>query len=356
MRNARSGRMIARVSPKALLYWHPVVRSADLGKVPLQLTLSGVELVVYRTADGRAAALDSRCPHRKMPLALGRVEGDRLVCPYHGWSFGPDGKGHSPATPAMKIATACYEVQELHGMVWLRAAGSQAAALPEVSFPGYFPLSILHHRVNAPFQLLIDNMAELEHTGSVHSAFGFPLERLHEIKTETSVLDDELDIYYEGPQRRLPLHLSLPTGIKANDRFVQYAKLRFGPVHANYDLQWWAPDTGNKRPLELKFVIFFNPVTDSTCEQFTFVLAKSPSPVLAEVVKRFKFLLVNSFDKELSADIRLVESLRLTPQQYNDYLPSRFDRPIREAAALIDRLYFQNNPAQPITFLERQVS
>jgi phenylpropionate dioxygenase-like ring-hydroxylating dioxygenase large terminal subunit len=340
--------MIAALSAKALRFWHPVLQSEALQDTPVELTLCGVELVLFRTQSGQAAALDSRCPHRKMRLALGHVEGDTIVCPYHGWRFEADGTGHSAATPAMKITTVCYEVREHHGAIWLRASNEDAdSAPPALDFAGYFPLSLLHHRVDAPFQLLIDNMAELEHTATVHGVFGFELKNMHLVKTDVKVSDSELDIYYEGPQRKLPFHLALPTGIVAGDRFVQRAKVRFGPVHAMYDLEWHQPGTDRLRPVRLKFVIFFNPVSQARCEQFTFIYASVANGALAQVVKTFSALLINSFNKELKADIALVESLKLAPEHYAQYLPSRFDRPLREAARMIDTLYFNNNETAP---------
>lgn len=346
--------MIGKLSAKALRFWHPVMQGDTLRDAPVEITLCGVELVVFRTASGQVAALDSRCPHRKMRLALGRVEGEDIVCPYHGWRFGADGSGHAPATPAMKISTGCYQVREQHGAIWLRSAkddgdgvADAAPALPPLDFPGYFPLRLLHHRVGAPFQLLIDNMAELEHTATVHSVFGFDLKNMHLVKTDVTVGDTELDIYYEGPQRKLPFYLAIPTAIEADDRFVQRAKLRFGPVHATYDLEWHAPGTDRLRPVQLKFVIFFNPSTEGRCEQFTFVYASASNPVLAKIVKTFSWLLVNSFNKELLADIALVESLQLSPEHYAEYLPSRCDRPLREAPRMIDTLYFNNNETAP---------
>jgi phenylpropionate dioxygenase-like ring-hydroxylating dioxygenase large terminal subunit len=50
-----------------------------------------VPLVLFRS-QGRAAALLDRCPHRNVPLSLGRVLADgRLECAYHGWQFDYEG-------------------------------------------------------------------------------------------------------------------------------------------------------------------------------------------------------------------------------------------------------------------------
>ena len=41
---------------------------------------------------GDVVAAPDRCPHREAPLSAGFVEDGCLVCPYHGWKFGDDGR------------------------------------------------------------------------------------------------------------------------------------------------------------------------------------------------------------------------------------------------------------------------
>ena len=179
--------------------WRPVLPSRELGNEPREVRLQDCEIALYRAADGSAHAIDNRCPHRRMRLALGKVEGDRLVCPYHGWNFGPDGVGRSPATPGMRIRTGHYDVADLHGMLWLRSGESIAdKPLPTLRFPGYTRIASLHHRLAAPLGLLVDNMSELEHTATVHSIFGFETHRMHEVQTQATKTAEGLEIYYES--------------------------------------------------------------------------------------------------------------------------------------------------------------
>lgn len=37
--------------------------------------------------EGKLAALDNWCPHRRGPLGQGWVEGNAVVCPWHSWAF-----------------------------------------------------------------------------------------------------------------------------------------------------------------------------------------------------------------------------------------------------------------------------
>jgi phenylpropionate dioxygenase-like ring-hydroxylating dioxygenase large terminal subunit len=316
------------VAKSALDAWRPLLPARELRDAPREVHLLGHEIVLYRTADGRAHALNNRCPHRRMRLALGKVVGDRLVCPYHGWNFGPDGAGASPANPGLRVQTRCYDVSEHHGMLWLREAGG-SGDLPELRHDDFHPVARLHHTLDAPLGLLIDNMCELEHTASVHSVFGFETERLHEVRTETRGVEDGFDIDYEGPQRQLPWYLRWVTGIRRGDRFVQRAAVRRTPMHATYDLEWFASgSTPQRRPLALKFVIFFNETGPDSGTQTTFVFAQASAPLTRLAIRYFGFVLRHHIDAELRADIALVESLRLSPEMAPHGVCGRFDKPL----------------------------
>jgi nitrite reductase/ring-hydroxylating ferredoxin subunit len=66
--------------------WFPVARAQDLDQ-PVEATLLGERLVVFRTEAGEPRVLGRRCIHRGANLAKGEVHGDVLACPYHGWRF-----------------------------------------------------------------------------------------------------------------------------------------------------------------------------------------------------------------------------------------------------------------------------
>lgn len=308
--------------------WHPVLPVRELGSTPVELRLYDQEIVLYRGSDGRPHALNNRCPHRRMRLALGRVSGDRIVCPYHGWSFAPDGSGKAPATPDMRVSTTCYSVRTHRGMLWLRHAETEAPPLPALEYEGYRAVAQLFHRLAAPLDLLLDNMTELEHTASVHSIFGFDADRMSEVQTEVVETEDGLYIYYEGPQRKLPFYLEWTTGISRGDRFVQHATVYQRPMHAVYDLHWFDSTTGTPRPFTLKFVIFFNEAGPKAGTQTTYAFARGDTALVDFVTAGFGWVLRHHVDRELRADISLVESLQLDPGEESSGLRDRFDRPL----------------------------
>ena len=82
---------------------HPANR-IDVGSVddlragPRRVEVDGTALVVAEVGDEVTVAVD-RCPHRGAPLSAGTVEHGCIVCPYHGWAFGP--AGEVAAIPAL---------------------------------------------------------------------------------------------------------------------------------------------------------------------------------------------------------------------------------------------------------------
>lgn len=104
--------------------WFPVARSADLA-VPQSATLLGERLVVYRTESGQAVVQDARCPHRGADFALGKVHGESIACPYHGWQFSAQtGKcSHIPSLEDQckippQAAIRTYRAVERFAHVW----------------------------------------------------------------------------------------------------------------------------------------------------------------------------------------------------------------------------------------------
>ncbi|MDZ4146222.1 MAG: aromatic ring-hydroxylating dioxygenase subunit alpha [Burkholderiales bacterium] len=112
--------------------WHPVAACAEVAGAPVAARLLERELVLWRAADGAVHAWADRCPHRGARLSMGRVQADRLECPYHGWQFAAGGQCvHVPALPefvppAGHCATV-FEAVEAHGLVWVRLAPGASA-------------------------------------------------------------------------------------------------------------------------------------------------------------------------------------------------------------------------------------
>src|SRR5262245_29417114 len=72
--------------------WQPVARLEDLKNGPQRAVLLGEALAVFLTESGEVAVVTDRCAHRGASLSMGKVCGDAIQCPYHGWEWaGHDG-------------------------------------------------------------------------------------------------------------------------------------------------------------------------------------------------------------------------------------------------------------------------
>src|SRR3954453_22073983 len=72
--------------------WYAAAWDAEVKKELLPRTICGKHVVMYRKACGEIAALEDACWHRLAPLSKGRLEGDTVVCGYHGLKYNAPGR------------------------------------------------------------------------------------------------------------------------------------------------------------------------------------------------------------------------------------------------------------------------
>jgi len=117
-------------------YWYPIALADEVGETPLGVKLLDQPLVVYRI-DGEAVIADDICPHRGVPLSLGRGDERGITCAYHGFRFGAAGRCvNVPAHPQAKIPSRLnlrtYPAVERYGLIWtcLAADADAEPAIP----------------------------------------------------------------------------------------------------------------------------------------------------------------------------------------------------------------------------------
>ena len=67
--------------------WYVACLSHELTQALKAMTLLSQAVVLYRDTSGVPVALEDACPHRKLPLSMGRLKGDDVECGYHGLTF-----------------------------------------------------------------------------------------------------------------------------------------------------------------------------------------------------------------------------------------------------------------------------
>ena len=157
--------------------WFAVGASADLtvGEVRA-LSCLGRDLVLFRGDDGSARVFDAHCPHLGAHLGFGgRVCGDGITCPFHGWRFGAD--GGLVEVPGLdrtpRAAARAWEVCERNGriFVWHHAEGTP----PTFGVIGYrhdedawTPWRTTSYQVRVHVQDLTENIIDRSHFSTVH--------------------------------------------------------------------------------------------------------------------------------------------------------------------------------------------
>src|SRR5215813_7502698 len=102
--------------------WYAAAWDVDIKHELFPRTICGKHVVMYRKADGRVAALEDACWHRLVPLSKGRLEGDTVVCGYHGLKYNAQGRCTFMPSQETINPSACvraYPVVERHRFIWL---------------------------------------------------------------------------------------------------------------------------------------------------------------------------------------------------------------------------------------------
>ncbi|MEM9454369.1 MAG: aromatic ring-hydroxylating dioxygenase subunit alpha [Myxococcota bacterium] len=153
--------------------WYPLVHQSEIPeRGPLGVQRLGRALVVWKTARGVHAA-DDRCPHRGARLSLGRIDADELRCPYHGFTFGADGRCRrmpDVGKPAPGLGCRMHEVRSAHGYVWIWAGDG-----PAVGEPAWYPWlpaggrrTLVTEQWRVPLDLAVENAMDHLHLSVVH--------------------------------------------------------------------------------------------------------------------------------------------------------------------------------------------
>ncbi len=195
-------------------HWYPAAFSEEVKRGKTAATrFWGQDIALYRADDGSVHALDDRCPHRGIKLSHGSVEGCRLVCLYHGWTFDPEGKlvamkhdSFGKKLPVLSVRS--YPVRERYGIVWIFPGDPELARvtpLVEIPFaegPDAWASLKFAYTWRAHHSMVIDNLCNLTHLW-VHGRW---VPYGDTILADSSVVGDKLTLLWEHDLRRDLMH------------------------------------------------------------------------------------------------------------------------------------------------------
>lgn len=164
-------------------FWYPAEESKNLTSEPIKVHMLGMPLVLWRDESGKAQCVANTCTHRGGSLGDGKVVGNCIECPYHGWLFNGDGQCERIPSlgPLNKIPERskidAYPVEERYGLVFVFLGD-----LPENERPTIMPADeyeqdgwrAIHMRYvwNCHYERLVENQSDPSHVEYVHSGFG----------------------------------------------------------------------------------------------------------------------------------------------------------------------------------------
>lgn len=309
-------------SPTALrACWHPVAWAEAVGSVPAAADLLGERLVLWRDRSGALHAHSDLCIHRGTALSLGRVEGDELVCPYHGWRYAASGAcvaipqlADSTRVPA-KARIARYPCREALGLAWvaLDEPRWQLPDVPELAADGWRVVRAGPYAWQCDASRQVENFTDFGHFPWVHPGLLGDPERPvvpdHSVETDGHVLryeivrpeapnPDDFPVFANeeraAPERRSRYELHLPYTIV----------LRLG----------WGGDEG------MVYVFASQPVGAERCAGYVLIARNYDLDQPDSVLQGFE-------DVIFEQDRRVVESQRpeIVPFDLADELHLRFD-------------------------------
>lgn len=238
--------------------WYAAALTSEVDRSPKGFRILGEDIVIYRTLDGAAAALEDACPHRKLPLSKGFVDGDCIECGYHGLTFDRTGKCVRSPTQERIPPTAVvrsYPVVDRWGFLWIWMGETESApdqslipAIERFDDPTWGATEPESLVCNCNYLYLVDNLLDPSHVAWVHRE-SLATEGTEDTPLETSFDDSGLVVsrwvYNEGaPAFYAPL-LSFSGTC---DR-LQHYEARFPSVAINKSVFSPAGSGGADQPL-----------------------------------------------------------------------------------------------------------
>jgi nitrite reductase/ring-hydroxylating ferredoxin subunit len=166
--------------------WFAVEWSRELHEGDVKpLHYFGEDLVLFRTRSGEARVLDAFCPHLGAHLGHGgRVMGETIRCPFHGWQYeGATGNcskiPYCDKIPPQAVVRA-WDVQEKNGMifVWYHAEAKPPEwdfpAIPEIGDEDWSEPRCIEHTMEAHVQETHENNNDPVHFQFVHGMMEIP--------------------------------------------------------------------------------------------------------------------------------------------------------------------------------------
>jgi len=173
-------------------FWYVAGKSDELTDTPIRRRMLGQDFVLFRDASGVARCLSNTCTHRGGSLSGGKIKGDCVECPYHGWQFDGDGRCHKIPSlgPNAKVPRRArvdaYPTAERYGLIFAFLGDLPESERPPImeikEFMGREPddgwrATIQHFDWPFDYKRSIENGIDGAHNEYVHPTHSYSGER-----------------------------------------------------------------------------------------------------------------------------------------------------------------------------------
>lgn len=198
--------------------WYVVACGSDVGREPMAVTVLGKSVVLFRTLSGKAVALRNRCCHRSFPLSHGKIDGDTIVCGYHGLRY--DTEGRCVGIPMQKSIPSAVRVESFPTMergpfVWIwpgDKARADSTPVPHQEWMDHpdWDAGWAYLHIKGSYVHLHENLLDLSHLSFLHArTFGTPEYARAPIEARISGADIQV---WRHVECRLPAIYAQPLG------------------------------------------------------------------------------------------------------------------------------------------------
>jgi phenylpropionate dioxygenase-like ring-hydroxylating dioxygenase large terminal subunit len=220
--------------------WYVAATSQEIDRTLKHLEILGENIVFYRTEAGAPVALEDACPHRKLPLSMGRIIGDTVECGYHGLTFDCTGSCVAAPTQAGQVPPGAvvrsYPVADKWGLVWVwpgdpaLADEDKIIQIENADNPNWKLVGGDALTCECNYLYMTDNLLDPSHVAWVHQS-SFAGGGTEDVRLNIKVTDEGALVHRWLENRDPPPFYGKMVKFKGKCDRLQYYEVRF-PSHA----------------------------------------------------------------------------------------------------------------------------
>jgi phenylpropionate dioxygenase-like ring-hydroxylating dioxygenase large terminal subunit len=158
--------------------WYAILESNEVKKNRIiGVTRMGEKMAAWRNAQGELSIMVDKCPHRGVAFSAGKLVGDYVECPFHGFQY--DTTGNCKLVPAngrnseppKALRVRSFPVREEHGFIyiWWGEPRNDYPPIPWFeSIPDSMVYSTMKDHWASHYSRAIENQLDVVHLPFIH--------------------------------------------------------------------------------------------------------------------------------------------------------------------------------------------